>query len=159
MKKLIAVILVAILMAGTSVAYAWWDNLSNTQEQTIQIGEGVSISVQAVAKAEKGKVLVPQGVVLKENDINQIDLTYIVQLDSAVQNDLTLVVKSSNILIGGSSKNANLVNIKIDQESKMINSDEVVVKVTMSLSMPASEDIYKEIANQLITFDINFSAE
>lgn len=159
MRKIIVVVLIAILLAGTSVAYAWWDNQSQTHTETIQIGEGVTLTVNAVVTTPENKVLVPLGVTLKENDVNQIDLSYNVKLDSTIQNDLNLIVESSNVFIGGLADHADLVNIEISQASETINGSDVLVNVVMTLTLPATEEIYNQIKNQSITFDLTFRAE
>jgi hypothetical protein len=157
MKKIFAVILLAILMAGSSMAYAWWDQLSQDQTETLQIGEGVTLTVNAVATAPADKVLVPVGAILKTNDVNQIDLTYNVKLDQSITNDLDLSVVASNIQIGGLATYADLVNISISQSSATVNDVDVLITVSVSISMPETQTIYDEIKNSPITFDLTIS--
>lgn len=157
MKKLVAVILLAILMAGSSIAYSWWDQLSQNQTEIIQIGEGVTLTVNAVATVPADKVLVPVGSVLKTNDVDQIDLTYNVKLDQSIINDLNLNVDATNIQIGGLTTYADLVNISISQASSTVNDVDVFVTVSVSISMPESQTVYDEIRNSSITFDLLIS--
>jgi len=157
-KKLFAALLVAILIGGSTFAYSWWDNLTQTQEETISIGEGVTLTVSAVAEVPAGKYLVPAGVVLKANDIEEVVLTYNVMLDQATIDDLNLDVQSSNVLIGGESTHSSLVNIDISLASSTVNNSNVLVTVTVTLDQPATLEIYNLIVSQSITFDLTFTA-
>lgn len=157
MKKVIAAIIVALLLGGTALAFSWWDNLSQTQNETIEIGEGVTLNVSAVATAPVGKVLVPAGVVLKANDVDEIVLTYNVALDQAALTALNLSVVASDVQIGGSTDNADLVNINISQASATVNDADVLVTVTVTINEPSTQAIYDLIKNQAITFTLTFT--
>lgn len=152
------VALVVVLLSGTAFAFSWWDNLSQTQSETVTIGEGVTLTVNAVAEAPAGSYLVPAGVVLKANDVESIVLTYNVKLDQTVLSDLNLDITASNVLIGGDATNSSLVNINISQASSTVNDSDVLVTVTVTLSQPSSFEIYNVIKNQVITFDLTFEA-
>ena len=157
-KKLFAALLVAVLLGGTAFAFSWWDNLSQTQSETINVGEGVTLTVSAVAEAPTGKYLVPAGVVLKANDVEEIVLTYNVKLDQAAVDALNLDVQASNILIGGESTYSDLVNVSISQASTTVNDLNVLITVTVTLGQPTTLEIYNLIKNQAITFDLTFTA-
>ncbi len=158
LKKLFAAILVAILLGGSALAFSWWDNLTQTENETLNIGEGVTLTVSAVAEAPAGKYLVPAGVVLKANDVEEIVLAYNVKLDQTVVSALNLDVQSSNVEIGGDNTYASLVNIDISLASGTVNGSDVLVTVTITLDQPATFEIYSLIANQAITFDLTFTA-
>lgn len=157
MKKVFAAIIVAILLGGTALAFSWWDNLSQTQNETIEIGEGVTLNVAAVATVPAGSVLVPAGVVLKANDVDEIVLTYNVKLDQAALTALNLSVVASDVQIGGSTDNADLVNINISQASATVNDADVLVTVTVTIDEPSTMAIYDLIKNQSITFTLTFT--
>ena len=78
------------------MAFSWWDNLSQEQNETLQVGEGVTLVVEAEATAPANKVLVPEGVTMKTNDVDEIVLTYNVSLDQEVIDPLDLGVVASN---------------------------------------------------------------
>ena len=157
MKKVLAAIIVALLLGGTALAFSWWDNLSQTQNETIEIGDGVTLNVAAVATVPVGKVLVPAGVVLKANDVDEIVLTYNVALDQAALTALNLSVVASDVQIGGSTDNADLVNISISQASATVNDANVLVTVTVTINEPSTQAIYDLIKNQNITFTLTFT--
>ncbi len=157
-KKIIAAIAVALVLSGTALAFSYWDNLSQTQNETLTIGEGVTLEVAAVAIAPVGKVLVPAGVVLKTNDVESITLTYNVALDTAALADLNLAVAASNILIGGLADNAGLVTVGVSQAAATVNDANVLVTVTVTLAQPADVGVYDDIINQAITFTLTFTA-
>lgn len=156
-KKLFAVLVVALLLGGTVLAFSYWDNLQKKQSEVIEIGNGVTLEVAAVAEVPENKVLVPVGAVMKANDVNSIVLTYNVKLDQAALADLNLNVAASNVLIGGLADNAGLVNISIVKASPTVNSTDVLVTVTVTLTQPDTVAIYNVIKNQKITFDLTFT--
>lgn len=158
LKKLSVILLALFVLGGTAVAYAYWDNLQQTQEETINIGQGVTLQKSVVATAPAGHKLVPSGVVLKANDVTSITLTYNVKLDVEALNALTLNVQASNIQIDGSATHAGLVNINISQASATVNATDVLVTVTVTLTQPATEAAYNAIINQPITFTLTFTA-
>ncbi|MDD4988414.1 MAG: hypothetical protein PHS68_05935 [Candidatus Izemoplasmatales bacterium] len=157
-KKFMAAIAVAIVLGGSAFAYAWWDNLDQTQEETLTIGQGVTLEVAASAVAPEGKFLVPTGAVLKANDVTEIVLTYNVALDQAVINPLTLSVVASDVLINADATYADLVNINIVKAETTVNNVDVLVTVTVTLTEPATELAYNAVHNQPITFTLSFSA-
>lgn len=157
-KKLFAVLVAALVLGGTVLAFAYWDNLEQNQQEVIVIGNGVTLELAAVAEVPAGKVLVPAGVVMKANDVDSVVLTYNVKLDQAALEALHLDVVSSNVKIGGSTVNASLVIIGISLGSATVNNANVLVTVTVSLTQPASVEVYNLIKNQQITFDLTFTA-
>ena len=159
MKKGIMFLVLALLVIGGSIgAYAWWDNLTQTQDETLTIGQGVTLEVDAVAIAPAGKFLVPAGVVLKANDVEEVVLTYNVKLDLEAVTALNLSVVESNVLIGGEATHAGLVNIDIDLAATTVNNADVLVTVTVTLDVPVDQTTYNAIINQAITFTLTFTA-
>ncbi len=157
-KKMFAVLVIALLLSGTVLAFSYWDNLQQQQAEELNIGNGVTLELAAVAVAPVGKVLVPTGVVMKANDVASIVLTYNVKLDEAALTALDLDVIASNIEIGGLTDNAALVNIDISLAASTVNASNVLVTVTVTLTEPATVLIYDAIKNQPITFDLTFTA-
>ena len=158
-RKLLLMLVITLMFAGTGVAYGYWDNLVvEENDVTITVGEGVTLTV-SVKDAIPTGVLVPSGAVLKTGDLTQVQFTYNVKLDKTVLTDLDLTVVASNIQINGSSTNASLVNIVItDDNSAKVNSTDVVVTITVTLSEPSSLAVYNAVYNQDITFDLTFTA-
>ena len=149
-----AFILTLITLATATFAY--WDLLTQTQDETLNVGNGVELIVQAHAVAPAGKVLVPSGVVLKPNDVTEIVLTYNVRIDQAIVDDLTLSVTESNVKIGGDSTHAGLVKISISEDT-LVNNSNVLVTVTVTLNEPISQAQYDAIKNKEITFTLTFT--
>lgn len=157
LKKFLAVLAVTLVLGGTVFAFAYWDNLQKQEQEELNIGNGVTLQVAAVATAEEGKVLVPAGVVMKADDVDSIVLTYNVNLDEEALEDLDLEVLASNILIGGSNVNAGLVNVDISLASPTVNASNVLVTVTVTLDEPLTLEVYDAIRSQPITFDLTFT--
>jgi hypothetical protein len=157
-KKILAAILIVLALGGSALAYSWWDNLSQTQNETISVGQGITLTVAAVAVAPAGKYLVPDGVVLKINDVESIVLTYNVKLDLTALDALNLSIVAEEIKIGGDATYANLVIIEIVQASSTVNNTNVLVTVTVTLAQPATVVEYNLIKNMPITFNLKFTA-
>jgi len=157
-KKILAAILIVLALGGSVLAYSWWDNLSQTQNETISIGQGITLTVAAVAETPAGKYLVPDGVVLKIDDVESIVLTYNVKLDLTALDALNLSIVAEEIKIGGNATYANLVNIQIIQASSTVNNTDVLVTVNVTLAQPATVVEYNLIKNQPITFNLKFTA-
>lgn len=159
MIKKLAILLVALVaFGGTVSAYSWWDTLQVEQSETLTIGEGTDLVLAVNATAPEGKILVPSGVVMGVNDIDEIVLSYDINLSKETQSDLELNIEASNILIDGAAANASLVNIDISPEDTDINDDVVTITVTVTLTEPLTEAIYNAIINGDITFDLTFNA-
>lgn len=157
-KRLLALVLVAIVLVGTGFAFSYWDNLQVQQSETITVGEGTNLTVSAVATAPIGKVLVPAGTVMKENDVDSIELTYNVVLDKTALSALALDVTYDNVEVGGETTYANLVNISISPETTSVNDSNVLITVTITLDEPDNATEYEGVANAAITFDLTFTA-
>jgi hypothetical protein len=158
-KRLFVVLVLAVVLFGsTFFAYSYWDNLQQSQSETITVGNGVTLQVAAQATVPSGKVLVPAGVVMKADDVNSVVLTYNVKLDQAANTALDLSVTSSNVEIGNATDNSGLVNIDISQAASTVNDSNVLVTVTVTLDEPGTVTAYNAIINQPITFDLTFTA-
>ncbi len=158
-KRLMVVLILMLMVTSSTIAFAWWDNLSQSDNQTLLIGQGVTLEVEAVVTAPEGKVLVPKGIVMKVNDVDSIELTYNVKLDYEVIEDLDLSVIADEIMIGRSNEHSDLVNIEITLSQDQVNNENVLVTVLVTLNMPVSEEQYQEIINQAITFTLRFTAK
>lgn len=157
-RSLMVVVLAIMLIGGFSMSYAVWDKLSVAQNETINIGEGTEIQLAVVLEAPAGKKLVPNGVVMGPNDVDEVVLTYNVKLSREAAEDLTLSVVASNVRINGDDTYANLINIDINYDTD-INSDDVLVTVKVSFTEePQTQEAYDAIYNQAITFTLTFSA-
>lgn len=158
-KKLLVAVIALVLVSGSVTAFAYWDNLTETQSETITLGQGVSITVGVNALPPAGKVLVPTTVPTRNNDVTQVVYVYDVNLDTTLGTDLPFNVTASNVQIGGTTTHAGLVNIDIAKSATTINSGVVTVTVTVTLTEPTDEAAYNAIKAQDITFDLTFAAE
>ena len=159
MIKKLAILLVALVTLGGSVsAFAWWDTTTQTQNEILTVGEGTTLTMDVVAAAPVGKVLVPSGVVLGINDVNEIVLSYDLNLSKEAQSALTLNTSVSNVEIDGDDSYASYVNIDITPSSTSINNGVITVTVTITLTEPLTEAIYEDIINADISFDLTFNA-
>lgn len=159
-KKSVFVLFLLMLLGITATTYAFWDKLTNRQnDNTVTIGEGTTIVVNAVATPEEGKTLIPSGMVLGVNDVEEVVITYYVKLSKEAQNALNLNVTAENITVGGIENPFNLVNVAIVQDNALVNNVDVLVTITVTINTPVNESEYNSIANKQIKFDLVFKAE
>lgn len=159
-KTLLSIALLLLLVLVTGASFAYWDQLQKTEaDQTVALGEGSTVVVNAVATPEEGKKLVPANVMMGPNDVTSVTLTYNVHLTKAAASARTFTVTAANVEINNSNVNAGLVNIDITKASETVNTDDVLVTVVVTLTEPDTEAEYNAIVNQPITFDLLFSVQ
>ena len=160
-KRLITLLLPLLLLSGVSAVastYAWWNTLTYAQNETVQLGDGVAVTVNAVAVAPAGKGLVPVDTLTNSNtQVEEVILTYNVGFNKTVTETFNLTVVASNEKIGGDATNAGLVNIDITAPLTVDNAG-AVVSVKVTLTDPADETVYNAVKNQPITFTLTFTA-
>ena len=156
-RKIGVLVLFLVLIGGSAGAFAWWDSLETTENDvTIGVGEGVTISVDLDTQTDGN--LVPDGVIMKTEDITSSAITFNVTLDRTdLEEELELLAEVNNIEIGGSDKYASLVTANVDNP-ETIQNNSVVVTVTVTLDKPADQTEYDAIKNSDITFDVTFTA-
>lgn len=155
----IFIALFAFMLTLTTLAiatFAYWDSLTKTRDETLEIGNGVELLVGAQATAPEGKVLVPSTAILKPNDVTKIVLTYKVRINQEIVDNLILKVTYADVKIGGEPADPNLVNILIEQNTSQLNNSNVLVTVTVTLNEPTKAQ-YDSIANKPINFTLIFT--
>ena len=97
-KKLLFAFGIIALLSSSALAFAWWDNLDETQSETVLLGEGVRISVAEDTVGE-GRLLVPAGTFYADPSFNATHTTsytfsYVVTMENAIESgynaDLTV---------------------------------------------------------------------
>lgn len=151
-------LLLLTLTTTVTVTYAWWNKLTETKNETINLGEGVAVKVNAVAVVPAGKKLVPSGkAILSDNQVDAVELKYEVKLNRAVSTALNLTVVASEVKIGGETTYADLVNISISAPATLLDQTPQEVVVTVRITEPANETEYDAIINKAITFTLTFT--
>ena len=159
-KKISIVVIALFLFGGSTFAFAWWDDLETSDEITIGVGEGVTLSASVDESIEDEEVLVPNNVVQKENDVNEAAFTYTVSLDNEedITSDLELKVDISDIEVGGESDDDGFINVDGD-ETYDFDVDEKEIKITVTLDDVEDDNEPNDgIQNEDITFDVTFTA-
>lgn len=159
-RKLLVAIIALFVVSGSVSAFAYWDNLTQTESQSITLGEGVSLVVGVNAAPPSGKVLIPTTATVREplSQVQSVVTVYDVNLDTSLSSPLAFTVAASNIQIGGSTTHAGLVTVDIVKAANEVNATAVEVTVTVTIAEPADQTAYDAIKNQPITFDLTFDA-
>ncbi len=162
-RKLLVAILALFIVGGSVSAFAYWDDLSDQQQETVSIGQGLTVTATETTSPAAGKALVPTGKV--RNALSETDshvYVYTVTLDQQVTTDLTLTATINNLEIDGLTENAGLANVEVTYtgaNGQALNNDsDVVVTVTVTLTEPGTDVQYNAIKTTDITFDVDFSA-
>ena len=175
-RKLVIGLLVMLSVVVTSFTYAYWANIDYTVEQdanTVVIGEGRTVTV-GVSVSQTGGQLVPNGQTansINANPVEYVIFTFVVSLndDKTGNQSGTLAATPNNILIGASATNNGLVvtavqiggtvtggTLNADGSTTITEGTSVNVYVKVTLTAPATVEIYDVIKNANITFDVDF---
>jgi len=106
----------------------------------------------------EGKCLVPVSALKGANDISEVELRYTVTLNNNtyIKEDNFKVI-CTNIKIGESKLYSDLVNVEV-YKAPNNNKNEMIVNVIITLYEPRNKEIYLEIINKPITFQLIFSS-
>lgn len=160
-KLLTAILLMFCLMLSGSMFAYWANSVSGDEDSTttsITIGAGeektTTISLSEVQKTE-GK-LVPVGYE-QEGSVSQIVVTYNVtlQADELGSNGAEAVLSITHSTLPSS-----LIVVVIEQSSSSITAggSPVTVTVKISLTEPANEEEYLQVANLVFDLGLTFTA-
>lgn len=138
--KIGLIIFLVILMLGiTFTSFAFWDQLTKSDDITVNIGAGKEISISFIAEPEEGKTLIPLSSVPGPNDVTEMLSEIKVILNSDVTTPLKLDVTKTQVLIGEQTNQNGLINVGIELEKDYIQykNEEVIVFVTITLNEPS----------------------
>lgn len=158
LKAVLVVLLFLVAAFSTLRTFAYWDNLQTGSDSIVELGEGTRIVVSANNIIPEGKKFVPLNAVLGVDDVKEIELNYTVKLSKATLEDLKLVVEATNVKIGNNESLGELLDIVVLHE-EFLNSEEVVVTVLVRMNPLPDEATYLAVRNQVISFDLVFSAQ
>ncbi|MGI6710842.1 MAG: hypothetical protein ACOX4W_05305 [Bacilli bacterium] len=159
LKRLSVILLVLFISLSAGLIYAYWDNLTVTKDETITIGEGLTVEVEAVATAPAGKVLIPStATYVGPNDVKKITLTYNVAASKTVSGTMSVVATASNVKINNSTTHAGLVTVTVTPSgSTTITTTPTLFTVEVTMAEPATQAAYDEVKGQPITFTLTFT--
>jgi signal peptidase I len=159
-RKVVSAFIVMIFafVSTVGVTYAWWNMLTQTESETITLGEGDELIVSETTTGSG--ILIPDTQTATGNEVTSITYVYEVSINNeALEAGAThLTVNIENVLIGGSSDYSSLVNFNITNETYTFESTgAIAVSVKVTLTEPPSQTVYDAIKNKDIIFDIVFT--
>lgn len=159
LKRLSVILLVLFISLSAGLIYAYWDNLTVTKDETITIGEGLTVEVEAKATAPAGKVLIPStATYVGTNDVQKITLTYNVAASKTVSGTMSVTATASNIKINNSTTHAGLVTVTVSpSDSTTITTSPILFTVEVTMAEPTTQAIYDEVKGKPITFTLTFT--
>jgi hypothetical protein len=177
--QILIIILLVIALAFTSTAaVAYWNDVNTNSNVIIEFGgEQANLQIVEVGDEFTGR-LVPEGKAFFIGQYEEASFTYSVSVDKELVKSVNLIVEASDILIGGSSEYAHLVEITINGTrdlhiNELFNSAvEVVVVVKLIEPLDESEvddpedanvedsvAAFEAIKGQDLSFTLSFSVE
>ena len=157
--KVISSFLVVVfaLVLTMGVTYAWWNMLTSTQNEQVELGAGDEIIVTENTSGT-GK-LIPDTQTPTGDEVTEVVFVYDVSVNEEAEEAgvTNLAVVAENILIDGDGTYSYLVNIDVTPSSTTLTTTSTQVTVTVTLQEPANETEYDAIVNKIITFDVVFT--
>ncbi len=140
----IIIMLVIALGFTSTAAFAYWQDVSSIGNVVIRFdGEDAELVVTEVSDTFSG-MLVPEGRVYFEGEVDQVIFTYEVFIDKPLVQSMNLVVEAIDVKIGESDTYAHLVDIRIATgedsfEYELFNST-ITVEIVVRLLEPIDND-------------------
>lgn len=171
-RKLVVGLLVMLAVAVSTFTFAFWaasiTGNNNVASQTVVIGAGeaVTTTVSLNADSQTAGQLVPSGRADNSSSATPVESVVIVYTVSLIEDqdnnsydgqNAVLAVSYSNVLIGGVSDNAALVQIALSYTATVAVDGTQTVSITVTLLEPTQAQ-YAAIYGQDITFDLTFTA-
>lgn len=144
-KSLLSIALVLLLVAITSLTFAYWDELTGSKQGTIDIGEGKRVTITETLKVPESKKLIPAtALVVGDNDVQSITVKYnvaVTELVTGYHLDVT-VTTGHELLIA--SKTISAFTGKVAE-----------VTIVFTLQEPDATT-YAAVANKTLSYTVNF---
>ena len=155
----IIIMLIVALGFTSTAAFAYWQDVSSIGNVVIRFdGEDAELVVTETSDAFSG-MLVPEGRVYFEGEVDQVIFTYEVHIDKPLVQSMNLVVEAIEVKIGESDTYAHLVDIRIANggdsfEYELFNSV-VIVEIVVRLLEPIdnAEAIERGLDLELVNVD------
>lgn len=160
-KSIIVGVITFLLVFGLGVGvYAYWaksvQDATLGEEVNVYIGEGGLVTTELVVAGDNSKKLVPVGYA-RDGYVEELTYILTVQWNEVTtdyakghEGELTVVIKEGY---------HTLLNIKLSEYDKEIflNGDAVTITITVTLTEPTTQSEYEDVANQVLTFEVEFS--
>lgn len=154
MKKVFVAILMVVAILLTFHSFNQMNEKQFVSGSQIILEENQELVLNKKLTVDSNKRLVPIGAILGEGEVNEVKVSYFVEMPDIESIGLKIEIK--NVLIGNDNTYSDLVNISIIQTSVGKNAN---VEAIITLNMPASEVEYRSLLNQPITFNLVFTAQ
>lgn len=149
LNSLFVLLITLVITVGS--AYAFWDSLFKTDNQTVVVGDGVETTLTVVDIVPVGKFLVPSTAIIGANDITSITLTYNVKV-----NQKAIDVGYTDLTITVSGDYSSLLNIQLPATTTMKLTD-TLITIVIFLDAPANLAEYNAVKNQSFSFILIFT--
>lgn len=145
-KNLLSIALVLLLVAVTSLTFAYWDQLTADKDGEITLGVGKTITIENNQLPEGN--LVPHGSVTVNGDVNEIVVKYNVTASHYLsENTFTVEVTTNDPLL----------EAEVDTYGQFESGDlakEITIRFT--LTAPTDKAAYDALQEKELTYTVTF---
>ena len=157
MKTMLMSFFVLLCLLLTIFAYDYWD--SNVVEES-QYADVIALSQKSVItelNSPSSKNLVPQGSLVGINDTDEIEISYLVELNENTELNVfveeVFITKNNQVYLDEND------SLSFDFQINKINDSQAEVRVFVHLNMPENQEHYELISNSNISFNLIFNQE
>ena len=153
------VMLLFTLVALTVTTYAFWNYLTHTESNNINLSSGDEIIVEL--NTSTSGLLIPATQTPTSGEVTEISYTFNVKANQqALDGGFTnLNVSIENLNINGITDYNYLINTDLVLESTTITTSNQLVTLTITLTEPSTQIEYEAIKGGVISLDLVFTLE
>ncbi len=152
MKSMLMSFFVLFCIVLTGLAYTYWQIDDNSEYSSIiELGQTSKVETLSVPD---GKHLVPEGIIMGENDVNAVYYTYLVEVEDS--NPLNVSVNDVFFIKNNVRNHDDSGLLCFDFEFNQINETQVHITLTIRLNMPETEAQYNLIKGSTVSFNLAF---
>lgn len=147
-KSLLSIALVLLLVAITSLTFAYWDQLTGEKDGGIDIGKGKSITISETVPTEEK--LIPSGALKATGETYLIEVTYEVSIPEYNENFKFQVEATTN---------DPLLNVDVEFE-QFSETKTQTVTLKFTLTEPGNLEAYNALQTKAatgLTYDVTFT--
>lgn len=156
MRKMLMSFFVLLCLLLTVFTYDYWDE---SIEET-QYTEVVALSQKSTVtklSTPSGKSLVPKGTILGTNDVDEIEISYLVEIGE--NTELNVFIEDVIIQKNNNKVSDDQDSLSFDFDIEKISESQAEVRILINLNMPKDKEHYDLIKDSTISFVVVFNQE
>jgi len=156
MRKMLMSFFVLLCLLSTVITYDYWDKTVEDEQFTEVVALSQKSTVTKIS-TPSGKSLVPKGTILGTNDVDEIEISYLVE--TSENTELNVFIEDVFIQKNEYRFTDEEDSLSFDFNIEQINEFQAEVKIIVNLNMPKNKDHYELIKDSSISFKVVFNQE